>query len=204
LNPERTVVVVDDEPLIRIGLRTILEADGFTVYDTGSAGEALRMIGMHEPAAVTIDLAMPEIINGLELIRNVKTIFPATRTVALTSHSESGFRQRAFMAGASAFLDKRAVVDLSNTISDMVDGTFDFGDPTHAVRLLSEAERRVLDGTARGLTNRALGNQLGCTERTVTTHRARIHEKLGVSSTPHAVAVGIILGEIDGPHVGAA
>ncbi len=49
MNPERTVVVVDDEPLIRIGLRTILEADGFTVFDTRSAVEALRMIGLHEP-----------------------------------------------------------------------------------------------------------------------------------------------------------
>ena len=196
---ERTVVVVDDEPLVRIGLRTILEADGFTVYDTRSAVAALHMIGMHEPAAVTIGLAMPEIANSLELIRNVKTTFPATRIVALTSHSESGFRQRAIMAGASAFLDKRAVVDLSHTLSAIVDGTFDYLDTLRAVPLLSEAERRVLDGTARGLTNRALSNQLGCTERTVTTHRARIHQKLGVRSAPHAVALGIILGEIDGP-----
>jgi DNA-binding NarL/FixJ family response regulator len=111
------VLVVDDMPQVREGLRTLLplagEAAGCPVVVVGEAGdgrEAVQQTGVLEPDVVLMDLEMP-VMSGYEAARRIKARWPACRVVALTAHGYESAQAQAFQAGVDVFITKGAPVE---------------------------------------------------------------------------------------------
>jgi UDP-3-O-[3-hydroxymyristoyl] N-acetylglucosamine deacetylase len=100
-----TVLVVDDEERIRSSLRGILSDEGFRVLETGTAPEVLEIVGRENPALVLLDVWMPE-VDGIELLRQIKTLRPQTRVIMISGHANIQSAVAATRLGAEDFLEK--------------------------------------------------------------------------------------------------
>ncbi len=105
-----TVLVVDDEERIRSSLRGILGDEGFRVLDTGDAPAVMELIERERPALVLLDVWMPE-LDGIELLRRIKTARPATRVIMISGHANIQNAVAATRLGAEDFLEKPFSVD---------------------------------------------------------------------------------------------
>ncbi len=183
-----TVVIADDHALMRRNLRALLDSE----HDIEVAAEAdylalaERHIHGHRPDVVVLDLALP---NGssLRALEMLRLAAPATRVVVMSVDDVPGFAQRALAAGASGYVLKDRAVEeladavraaargdcfLSGAVSDRLD-SLTGGD-------LSRRETEVLRLIALGYTSVEIAAKLHLSPRTIETHRARIHRKLGV------------------------
>ena len=109
-NVNATVLVVDDEERIRSSLRGILGDEGFRVLDTGDAPAVMELIERERPALVLLDVWMPE-LDGIELLRRIKTERPATRVIMISGHANIQNAVAATRLGAEDFLEKPFSVD---------------------------------------------------------------------------------------------
>lgn len=109
-NVNATVLVVDDEERIRSSLRGILGDEGFRVLDTGDAPAVMALIERERPALVLLDVWMPE-LDGIELLRRIKTARPATRVIMISGHANIQNAVAATRLGAEDFLEKPFSVD---------------------------------------------------------------------------------------------
>jgi UDP-3-O-[3-hydroxymyristoyl] N-acetylglucosamine deacetylase len=100
-----TVLVVDDEERIRSSLRGILSDEGFRVLDTGDAPDVMRIIAREHPEVVLLDVWMPE-LDGIELLRRIKTDQPATRVIMISGHANIQNAVAATRLGAADFIEK--------------------------------------------------------------------------------------------------
>lgn len=203
-----TVVVVDDHPLYREGVVTVLEAMGdVEVVGEASDGEsALEVVRRTAPAVVLMDLHMPG-LNGIEATRRLLEVAPDTAVLVLTmvEGEESVFA--AMRAGARGYLLKgadraeieRAVrtvaageVVFSPAVANRVLGWFRSGggpgDRLAPFPELTDREREVLDLVARGLTNAEIARRLVVSDKTVRNHVSNVFAKLHVSDRAGAVA----------------
>ncbi|HXF70456.1 MAG TPA: response regulator transcription factor [Thermoflexus sp.] len=211
-HPRIRVLLADDHPAVRTGIRQFLERDPAieVVAEAGSGEEALALIARHRPDVVILDLRMPG-LSGLEVLRRLRAEHPEVRVLVLTAYDDDPYIFAALRAGARGYLLKTAgPEDLIRGVR-MVYAGRSVLDPTVAERLmeelgrpeaegeperLTERELEVLRLAARGLTNRAIGFQLGISERTVHSHMINIFAKLGVSTRTEAVLKAIRLGWI--------
>lgn len=193
------VVVVDDEALVRDGLRAIAElADGIEVVgEAGNGAEAVRVVGQLRPAVVLMDIQMPG-MDGVEATRRVVALPDAPRVIVLTTFDRNEYVYEAMRAGASAFLLKdlrrgqltsaiRSVVDgetlVAPTITRRLIETYCQGPPQTdgrpaALAALTDRELEVMTRVAEGATNAEIAAALFLAEATVKTHIARILTKL--------------------------
>lgn len=105
------VLLADDHALIRQGLKTLLERQGFQVVGEASDGqETLRLAERTQPDVAIVDISMP-FMNGLEAARELKKSAPNTRTIILTQHEEDQYVTEALRAGAKGFVLKRQAGD---------------------------------------------------------------------------------------------
>ncbi len=204
------ILVADDHPVVREGLRLILEsADGLEVVgDACDGAEAVRLAGELEPDVILMDLRMPG-VGGLEAIEQIRAHRANAAIVVLTTFDEDDLMIRALRAGARGYLLKDAtrdsLLDAVRTAArgDTVLGPeviarvlaraparrqdVGSGDPTR----LSDRELQVLDGVVRGERNRQIAGRLGIAERTVKAHLASIFNKLVVDSRAAAVSAAL-------------
>jgi DNA-binding NarL/FixJ family response regulator len=192
-----SIVVVDDHPAIRLAVRSVLEASGeFKVVgeaDTGPA--ALSMIRSLAPSLAIVDLDLPG-MSGLELISRLKAANPASRLLVLSAQQEAIFASRAMQAGANGFMSKSAdMLKLAEAAKAVVSGYSVFpssavsslvapagGDAESMVSKLSDREMTVLQSLARGLSNKDIADNLNISNKTVSSYKTRILEKLGMST----------------------
>lgn len=193
-----SVVVVDDHPAIRLAVRTALEATGqFEVIgEAGDGPSALAVIREYQPHLVVLDLDLPR-LNGLDVIERVRKGQPETKLLVLSGQDESIFGARAVKAGANAFISKsedmqrliqaaQAVLagysifasSILTSQSTFVDGAR----PGALIRRLSDRELTVLQHLARGLSNKEIAEMLLISNKTISGYKARIFEKLNISS----------------------
>lgn len=201
-SPERatiTVVVADDHKLMRQNLRRLLEAeDGIEVAaEADHLALAEQHVHGHRPEVLVLDLTMPS-GSSLETIAALRERSPATRIVAVSVEDAPGFAQRALAAGASGYVLKdMAVEDLANAVRAAARGE-EYLSPPIATRLaalrhtlsrgeLSLRETEVLRLIALGHTSVEIACQLSLSPRTIETHRARIHRKLGLRTRAELV-----------------
>ena len=202
------LVMVDDSPLIRAGLRAVLESyAGVTIVgEAGTAGEGLAAVMRHKPDVVLLDLRLPD-RPGLALCSDILKSRPETRILILTSSTDERRVHEAIALGAHGYLLKEndgaslvaaitrvaaghSVLDPS--IADQMVSLMKRGnEPTATERLsvLSPQERRVLALLADGLTNKEIGEKLGLTEKTVKNYLANVFDKLHLSNRAHAAAL---------------
>lgn len=187
------VVIVDDHPLVRKGVRALLDEQvGFQVVaevsDIPGALEAVRAL---LPALVVLDLHLPG-EPSLPAIPRMKEISPSTRVLMLTMHDDPIFARRALEAGASGYILKEsAPIELIRALRAVAAGK-QYLQPSLGARLaagehdgraldrLTEREREVLTRVVGGRTNKQIATELHLSVRTVETHRARLQDKLGV------------------------
>ena len=206
-----TVLIADDHPVVREGLRGMLAAEpGITVVgEAGSGDEAVTMARMHRPDVVLMDLRMPG-GDGVLATAGILATAPGTRVVVLTTYETDVDIVRAVEAGATGYLLKDTPrSDLVSAIRAAARGETVLG-PTVAGRLvshlrrpaadpLSARETEVLMRVARGQTNAEIGRALYISEATVKTHLLRAFGKLGVSDRTAAVTRAIELGMLPAP-----
>jgi DNA-binding NarL/FixJ family response regulator len=203
------VLLVDDHPVVREGLRGMLsgEDDLQVVAEAGGAAEAVAAVRKHHPDVVLMDLRMPG-ADGVEATARVLAQRPRTRVVVLTTYETDSDILRAVEAGAAGYLLKDATrQDLAQAIRAAARGETVLA-PSVAAKLvsrmrapvdLSPREIEVLRLVARGRTNAEIGRELFISEATVKTHLLRTFGKLGVSDRTAAVTSALERGILPSP-----
>ena len=205
-----SVSIVEDNDQLRATLAKVIgRAEGFHfVSDYGSAEDALLDLPKQLPEVVLMDINLPG-MNGVECVRKLKGLLPATQVMMLTVYEDTENIFNALAAGASGYMLKRTPTkELLEAIREVRRG----GSPmtTHIARLvvqsfqkpaaapaparggdlaeLSEREQQVLDLLAQGLIYKEIAEKLGISYETVHTYIRRIYEKLQVRTRTEAVA----------------
>jgi DNA-binding NarL/FixJ family response regulator len=205
------VLIVDDHPVVREGLRGMLAAEPAirVVAEAASGDEAVIMAERYQPDVVLMDLRMPG-GDGVQATAGIIAALPRTRVVVLTTYETDADIVRAVEAGANGYLLKDTPrQDLVAAIRAAARGETVLG-PTVAGRLVSHLRRpaieplsgretEVLTLVARGETNADIGRALFISEATVKTHLLRAFSKLGVSDRTAAVTRAIELGVLPAP-----
>jgi DNA-binding NarL/FixJ family response regulator len=200
------VVLVDDHPVVREGLRGMLDAepDIEVVGEAGSGDEGVVAARAHDPDVVLMDLRMPG-CDGVTATARILAASSRTRVVVLTTYETDADILRAVEAGAAGYLLKDASrPELAHAVRAAVRGETVLA-PSVAARLLdrvrsphptslSAREVEVLALVAAGRTNAEVGRALFIGEATVKTHLLRIFGKLGVSDRTAAVTTAIARG----------
>jgi len=215
------VMVVDDHLVVREGLRMMLElaGEGFAlVGDAADGATALRLVDELQPDVVLMDLRMPG-MDGLEAIAHIRANWPQIAVVILTTYNEDDLMLRGLRSGARGYLLKDTNREtLFHAIRAAVRGDM-LLQPEMMARVLalnsqrtepllsgitsvegielSEREREILQGVARGERSKEIAVHLGISIRTVGAHLASIYTKLGVDSRASAVAVALERGLLD-------
>ena len=201
------ILIVDDHAVVRIGLKTVLaNASGFRVVgEAGTVTDAISLAVQARPDVVLMDVRLPD-GSGVEACRRIKADNPETRVVMLTSYQDEEAIVGSVMAGTSGYLLKQADAErLIQAIRDAAAGESSL-DPRAAGTLLSQfrelsakqaeaelagltdRERRMLALIAEGYTNRAIGEVLHLSEKTVRNHVSQLLRKLGFQRRSQAAA----------------
>lgn len=201
------VVVVDDHPVVRDGLRGMLErhSDVEVVGEADGGRAAVALVEQTVPDVVLMDLRMPE-GSGVEAIREIVRRRVATRVLVLTTYDSDTDTTAAIEAGATGYLLKDAPPEeLAAAVRTAAAGRTTLA-PAVADRLmnrlripgtsLTRRETEVLTLVADGLSNQAIGRRLFLTEGTIKSHLVRIYTKLEVDSRTAAIAAATQLGLI--------
>ncbi len=204
-----SVLIADDQALVRVGLRKILEAEPETtvVGEAGDGEDAVTEARRLRPDVVLMDIRMP-VLDGIEATRRIVRDRAVTRVLMLTTFGLDSYVYDALRAGASGFMLKDAPPEeiaaavrivangealLAPPITRAVIEEFTRQSPTppsappHAVEELTPREREVLDLLARGLSNSEICERLVISEATAKTHVARILQKLDLRDRVQAV-----------------
>jgi DNA-binding NarL/FixJ family response regulator len=204
-----SVLIADDQALVRVGLRKILESDpALTVVgEAGDGEDAVAEARRLRPDVVLMDIRMP-VLDGIEATRRIVRAQPGTRVLILTTFGLDGYVYDALHAGASGFMLKDAPPEelvaavrivasgdalLAPAVTRAVIDEFARRQPVAeakvpaAVAELTPREREVLDLLAGGLSNPEICAQLVISEATAKTHVAHILQKLGLRDRVQAV-----------------
>ena len=193
------VLVADDHKIVRDGLKGILAAtaDLQAAGEAASGDEALALVKANDYDVVMIDMSMPG-LSGIDLIKRLKIEKPKLRILVLSMHGERQYAARALKAGASGYLNKdRAAEMLVGALRKVAAGGMHITEATAATLLqssekpphetLSDREFEVLRLLVEGLGPTEIGDKLHLSVKTVSTHKTRILEKLGLGGTAELV-----------------
>jgi len=193
------ILLADDHPIVRQGLRTLLQAEaGFVMVGEASTGlEALQLVERSKPDVLIIDLMMPG-MNGLEVLRQVNKLFPNVRVIVLSMHSNEAYVLEALKHGAAGYVLKESnSADLIQAVREVIAGRRYLSSPLSERAIeayvqkgqdtgedpyetLTTREREVLQLAAEGRTNPEIASALCVSPRTVEIHRANMMHKLGL------------------------
>lgn len=194
------VMVVDDHPLMRVGVASIVNArpDMTVVAQTGTGEEAVKLFFKHQPDVTLMDLRLPT-MSGVDAIRSIRSSYPRARFVVLTTYEGDADIHRALEAGAQGYVIKgmpyQTLVDALNRVHQ--GGRFLPPPVARALASrmpnsdLSAREQEVLRLLASGKSNRDIASTLGITEATVKCHVSAILLRLNVSDRTEAVVTAL-------------
>ncbi len=199
------ILLVDDHRIVREGLASMLstQPDMQVVGEAGTGIEAIDQAKHLRPDIMLLDLEMPD-LDGVSVLENVRTGLPDARVIILTAYGTDERILDAVRAGAKGYLLKGAGLDEVLHAVRVAAAGGSLLEPKVAERLLdsmermlrsgkvpaslNDRERDILTRIARGLSNKAIGDELHLAERTIKFHATIIFQKLGVSNRAEAVA----------------
>ena len=202
---EIRVICVDDHPLVRKGIASIIcnEPDMKLVGEAGTGQDALALFRTHQPDVTLMDLRMPN-VDGIEATKQIRAEFPDAKIIALTSFDGDQEIYRALEAGVRGYLLKEMVHSEVVRAIRLVHSGKRLMPAEVAERLteyfpkaaLTPREVEVLTLVAQGLANKEIAARLGTADGTVKIHVQNILSKLNASDRTHAVTIGVQRGII--------
>jgi DNA-binding NarL/FixJ family response regulator len=203
--PRRKILIVDDHPMMREGLRGGInrEPDLMVCGEAENARQAMDAVEKLRPDLALVDINLPG-KNGLELVKDLKAAHPKLAILAISMHDESLYAERMLRAGASGYLTKhqppgelikaiRQVLDkqvyVSKELSDILLRRFS-GQPAanqSPVEILTDREFQIYQLIGEGRSPKDIARQLHLSVKTVAVHNANIRKKLGFKSTAQVI-----------------
>jgi len=204
------VLITDDHPVVRKGIRQILEDDDriSLINEAGSGKEMLNMLLNNRYDIILLDISLPG-RSGLEMIGQIKEIQPSTVILILSMHTEEMYAIKAFKSGASGYLSKTSAPEellmaiftvlsgerfvsysLAGKLTDNI--LRESEKPIHSQ--LSSRELEVLNLIADGKTVSQIGAELSLSPKTISTYRERLLEKLKLTTTAELIRYAIMEG----------
>ncbi|MFZ0483984.1 MAG: response regulator transcription factor [Desulfobacterales bacterium] len=216
---QKNIIIIDDHPLFREGLKTIISRDDrFTVVgEAGSGHEGFDMVKRLKPDLVVIDISLPD-QSGIQLARDLRELLSEIKILIVSMHSKIDYIAEAFQAGATGYVVKESASErllqglksvakgdyyLDSSVSHAVVENL-MKSPLKAAKItdadyatLTPREQEVMRLLAEGLSSKAVAEKLFISPKTVENHRANIMSKLGLHSTIELVRYAAKLGLID-------
>jgi two-component system, NarL family, response regulator, fimbrial Z protein, FimZ len=184
----KRIVVIDDHPIVLKMLVNVLHTEYELVGESSDGEEGLQMVQSLQPDLVILDLELPK-LDGLSVIRGIRAKLPDTRILVLSAKPELVMANHTRMAGANGYVSKsRGVEELCGVVKAVLLGYDCFpagscgGGRDVALNGLSPREVEVLQYLARGMSNKGIAARLGLSDKTISTYKTRVLDKLGVSS----------------------
>jgi two-component system nitrate/nitrite response regulator NarL len=200
------VIIADDHPMVREGLKVSLENEGIhVVADVSNGQEALDATAEHNPDAVLLDISMP-IMNGMEACAAFQQQFPDTRLLIITMHDDREYILKVVQAGAAGYVLKDAAPEelmlavqtvcqggtyFSSSVAKTLFNEFNRPRNSHAEDVLSPREEDVLALLAEGMGNKEIARELDISVRTVEAHRLKIKQKLNINNSAGLIRYAI-------------
>ncbi len=206
------ILITDDHAVVRRGLREILadSLEGATFSEAGNADEALRLLARQAASILVLDINMPG-RSGLDLLKDVKRVYPRLPVIVLSVQSEDQYALRCLKAGAAAYINKdSAPEELAQAAHKVLGGgryvgaglaeklvtILDDSNGKARHEMLSDRELEVMLMIASGVSLTEIGVRLHVSAKTVSTYRARLMDKMQIRSnaelTRYAVAHNLI------------
>jgi two-component system, NarL family, response regulator NreC len=210
------IMIADDHPLVRSGLRALLERDGeFQVIAEAADGyEAIDLAVLHKPDVILLDVGMPR-LSGPDAAQSISQKLPASRIVMLSMHSDEGYVLRALKAGARGYLLKASPeADVIAAIRAVAGGNAYFSPSItkllveeyvvearrrgveDSYDLLSTREKEILQLLSSGKSNREIAELLFISVATVETHRNNVFQKLHLHNLAELILYAVRKGLI--------
>lgn len=213
------ILIIDDHPLFREGIKTIINRDGrFEVLDeAGSGREGVEKACQLKPDVVLVDISLPD-ETGMEVTRKIRKQLPATRIMILSMHSKIDYIVESFQAGATGYVVKESAADrlaqglaavaageyfLDSSISQEVVAKL-MQTPMREAKVsdtgygkLTSREQEIMRMLAEGASKSAIADQLCISVKTVENHRTNIMRKLNIHNAMELVRYAAKLGLID-------
>jgi DNA-binding NarL/FixJ family response regulator len=206
------LIMADDHPIVRQGLRLIIETDKNLeiIAEAGDGQTALNLIEKYSPQIAVLDIDMPQ-MDGFEVVRTLQKKKLPVEVIFLTMHSEAEIFQAAMDLGVKGYVLKdSAVTDIVTSIKSVAKGrpylspalsalllnrrrkTEDLEKEQPGLNLLSPTEKRILKLIAEDKTSKEIANELFISHRTVETHRANICRKLDLHGSLALVKFAVL------------
>ena len=199
------VLLVDDHPVVRGGIRGLIETDDLikVVGEAGSGREALDMVAELQPDVVLLDMEMPD-LSGVEVARRLQESRSGVRVLALSAYDDPQYIRGLLSSGAAGYLTKDEAPEF---ILEAINGVWRGQDGWLSRRVaarmsvwtrddsehhgLTNRELEVLQTIVDGKTNQEAGLTLGISDKTIEKHLESIYRKLGVSSRVEAAVLAV-------------
>ena len=205
------ILIVDDHPIVRAGLRRLLTAEaGFELCEAASGREALSAFKEQQPTLVILDLNLPD-IGGLEVLARLKAGAPDARVLVLSMHDDETHVTRALRAGAAGYLTKNAPPEeLLEAIGRIAEGhTYiereiaeglvfaSIRSSSDPLKDLSARDLEILRLLAEGRSLSQIADTVGIGYKTAANNCSRIKARLGAASTADLIRIAIRTGLVD-------
>ncbi|MBU4348686.1 response regulator transcription factor [Patescibacteria group bacterium] len=218
MNKKKSLLIVDDHPLFREGLKSLLKhhSEFEVVGEAENGEEGINMAKKLKPDLVIMDLSLPD-QSGIDVTRRIRNMLSETRVMILSMHSKIEYITKAFQAGAHGYVVKESAAErlveclkaiskgeyfLDTSLSHKVVKNLMESDQKEAkitdagYKTLTPREQQIMRLLAEGLSTKDIADQLFISPKTVENHRSNIMNKLDLHSTMelvrHAAKLGII------------
>lgn len=216
---QKSIIIIDDHPLFREGLKTIIDRDDWfkVIGEAGSGHEGLELAKRLKPDLVVVDISLPD-QSGIQLTRHLRELLSDTKILIISMHSKIDYIAEAFQAGATGYVVKESASErllqglksvakgdyyLDSSVSHAVVENL-MKSPLKAAKItdadyatLTPREQEVMRLLAEGLSSKKVAEKLFISPKTVENHRANIMNKLGLHSTIELIRYAAKLGLID-------